>query len=73
MSSTHTIRPKIKTGNPSSIHHPKKSHHQKFLTPTSPHKLYQIHTQFIKTTLSEFDTEFDQTLAYQHKINFLTI
>lgn len=73
MSSILTIRPKIKTGNPSHNPPSKKSSHKKFTTPTPPHKLHQIHTQFTKTTLSEFDTEFDQILTYQRKINFLTI
>ena len=45
MYSTLTIRPKIKTGNPSPIYHPKKSSHKKNLP---PHKLYQIPTQFTK-------------------------
>lgn len=56
------------------IHHPTlTTSNKKFLILTSPHKLYQIHTQFTKATLSEFETEFDRTLTYQHKINFLTI
>ena len=73
MYSTHTTRPKIKTGNPSSIHHPilttsnKKSH---------PHITSQIapnsHT-IHQNIQNEFETEFDRTLACQRKINFLTI
>ena len=51
MYSTHTTRPKIKTGNPSSIHHPiLTTSNKKFLTLTSPHKLHQIYTQFTKIT-----------------------
>ena len=49
MASTLTIRPKIKTGNPSHNSPSKKNHlTQKFFTPTPPHKLYKIHTQFTK-------------------------
>ena len=70
MYSTHTTRPKIKTGNPSpNTHHQQ----QKITTFTSPHKLYQIYTQFTKIIRNEFETEFDRTLTYQRKINFLTI
>ena len=51
MSSTHTTRPKIKTGNPSSIHHHTfTTSNKKFTTLTSLHKLYQIYTQFTKIT-----------------------
>lgn len=45
MYSTHTTRPKIKTGNPSPHTHHQQ---QKFLILTSPNKLHQIYTQFTK-------------------------
>ena len=45
MSSTHTTRPKIKTGNPSPHTHHQQ---QKIYHLTSPNKLRKIYTQFIK-------------------------
>ena len=49
MYSTLTIRLKIKTGNPSSIHHPiLTTSNKKFLILTPSHKLHQIYTQFTK-------------------------
>ena len=74
MSSTHTTRPKIKTGNSSIILIPH--------LPPSTQKIYHPHiTLQIAPNLhtirqnnqNEFETEFDRTLTYQHKINFLTI
>lgn len=45
MCSTHTARPKIKTGNLSTLH----THlNKKFTTLILPHKLRHIYTQFIK-------------------------
>lgn len=70
MSSTHTTRPKIKTGNPSLYTH----HQQQKIS--HPHTTSQIalnlHT-IHQNNQNEFETEFDRTLAYQRKINFLTI
>nr|DAI99816.1 MAG TPA: hypothetical protein [Caudoviricetes sp.] len=44
----------------------KLSHHHSLTLHYHPlNKLYQIHTQFIKTTLSDFDTEFDKILIPQ--------
>ena len=47
MSSTHTTRQKIKTGNQSPHTHHQQ---QKILTLTSPNKLLKIYTQFTKIT-----------------------
>ena len=44
MYSTHTTRPKIKTGNPS----PHTHHQQKIYHLIPPHKLLKIYTQFTK-------------------------
>lgn len=73
MSSTHTTRPKIKTGNPYTIHHPtlttsRKNSHSHTTSQIAPN-LHTIH----QNNQNEFETEFDRTLAYQRKINFLTI
>lgn len=74
MYSTLTIRPKIKTGNPSSHNlSSKTSFHKKFLILIPSNKIapnqYTIH----QNNQNEFETEFDRTLTYQRKINFLTI
>ena len=73
MYSTHTTRPKIKTGNPSSIHHPTFTTRRKNL----PHRIISQIVPNIRTihqnNQNEFDTEFDSTITYQRKINFLTI
>ena len=61
MYSTHTTRPKIKTGNLSTLH----TH----ITLQIALNLRTIH----QNTQNEFDTDFDCTLIYQRKINFLTI
>lgn len=73
MYSIHTTRPKIKTGNPSTIHYPtlasnrKNSHpHTTSRIAPNPHTIHQ-------NNQNEFETEFDRTLTYQHKINFLII
>ena len=70
MSSTHTTRPKIKTGNPSphTHHQHKKIYHPHTTSQIAPN-LHTIH----QNNQNEFETEFDRTLVYQRKINFLTI
>lgn len=73
MSSTHTTCPKIKTGNPSPKIHPTLHPQQKN---SHSHTIIQIepnHHTIHQNNQNEFDTEFDQTLVYQRKINFLTI
>ena len=47
MYSTHTTRPKIKTGNPSQSS-PHTHHQQKIHTLIPPHKLRKIYTQLTK-------------------------
>lgn len=74
MSSTHTTRPKIKTGNPSSHNQSSKKiisqkiYHSHIILQIAPN-LHTIH----QNNQNEFETEFDRTLTYQRKINFLTI
>ena len=72
MYSTHTTRPKIKTGNPSQssphTHHQQKIYHPHITSQIVPN-LHTIH----QNNQNEFETEFDRTLAYQRIINFLTI
>lgn len=70
MSSTHTTRPKIKTGNPSlyTHHQQQKISHPHTTSQIAPN-LHTIH----QNNQNEFETEFDRTLTYQYKINFLTI
>lgn len=68
MYSTHTTRPKIKTGNPS-LHTPSTKNLPPHITLQIAPNQYTIH----QNNQNEFETEFDRTLTYQCKINFLTI
>ena len=70
MSSTHTTRPKIKITKNQNHH----THHQQKIY--HPHITLQIALNLRtihQNTQNEFDTDFDCTLIYQRKINFLTI
>ena len=69
MCSTHTTRLKIKIiKNPTIISAPAKNSYPHITLQIAPNQ-YTIH----QNNQNEFDTEFDRTLTYQCKINFLTI
>lgn len=72
MYSTHTTRPKIKITKNHPTTSPLTTQQKKF----HPHPTLQIvqnlHT-IHQNNQNEFDTDFDRTLTYQRKINFLTI
>lgn len=73
MYSTHTTRPKIKTGNPSTIHHPTLTTSRKISHPHTTSQIAPNLRTIHQNNQNEFETEFDRTLIYQRKINFLTI
>ena len=70
MSSTHTTRPKIKiTKNQNHLTTNQKKFYHLHITSQIAPNLHTIH----QNNQNEFETEFDRTLTYQRKINFLTI
>lgn len=68
MCSTHTTRLKIKIIKNPTTSSPSKKLNPHITSQIAPN-LHTIH----QNNQNEFDTEFDRTLTYQHKINFLTI